>query len=51
MSLTRIKIAFVVLALAGLAAACDEPRHLMNETGRSSTAPATTRHMYWCPVW
>jgi len=32
MSLTRIKIAFTFLALAGLAAACDEPRHLMNET-------------------
>ena len=32
MSLTRIKIAVAILALIGLAAACDEPRDLMTET-------------------
>ncbi len=42
MSLTRIKIALTVLALAGLGAACDEPRHLMNET-RSVALDGATR--------
>lgn len=42
MSLTRIKITIAVLALAGFAAACDEPRHLMNET-RSVALDGATR--------
>jgi hypothetical protein len=41
MSLTRIKIAFAILALAMLGAACDEPRHLMSDTSTVGLEGAT----------